>query len=151
MHNSKSRPTVLITGCSAGGMGSALAEVFHERGLHVFATARLRSKMSHLEKLPNMTLLELDVAVPFSIAAAVDVVRTKTNGKLDYLINNSGQGLVLPALDTEIDQARKMFDVNFWGVVNVVHAFAPLVIEAKGTIVNATSLAAVLHVPWGGR
>ena len=107
--------------------------------------------MSHLEKLPNMTLLELDVAVPFSIAAAVDVVRTKTNGKLDYLINNSGQGLVLPALDTEIDQARKMFDVNFWGVVNVVHAFAPLVIEAKGTIVNATSLAAVLHVPWGGR
>lgn len=147
----KSRPTVLITGCSAGGIGSALAEAFHGRGLHVFATARSRSKMSHLENLPNITLLELDVVSPSSVTAAVEAVSAKTDGKLDYLINNSGQGLVLPALDTDINQAKKIFDVNYWGTVNVTHAFVPLVIASKGTIANGASLAAVLHVPWGGR
>ncbi|KAL1960646.1 hypothetical protein VTO42DRAFT_7225 [Malbranchea cinnamomea] len=147
--NEKGLPTVLITGCSAGGMGSALAEAFHERGLHVFATARSLAKMSHLEKLPNVTLLELDVTSSSSIAAAVEKVTAQTGGKLDYLVNNSGKGLVLPALETDLDRARKLFDVNFWGMVQVTHAFMPLIIAAKGTIVNSASLAAVLHVPWG--
>ena len=52
--------TVLITGCSAGGIGSALAEVFQKRGIHNFATARDLSKMSHLQTLSHVTLLKLD-------------------------------------------------------------------------------------------
>lgn len=142
--------TVLITGCSEGGMGSALATEFLARGLHVFATARSTAKMSHLENLPNMTLLELDVTSPSSIAAAVETVSARTGGRLNYLVNNSGQGLVLPALETDLDQARKLFDVNFWGMVAVAQAFMPLVMAVKGTVVNSASLAAVLHVPWSG-
>jgi NAD(P)-dependent dehydrogenase (short-subunit alcohol dehydrogenase family) len=145
------RKTVLITGCSAGGAGSALAEAFHARGLHVFATARSLSKMSHLEKMPNMTLLNLDVEDTNTIAAAVETVKAHTGGTLDYLVNNSGMACVRPALDTDIARARKIYEVNYWGVVNVTHAFAPLVIAAKGTIVNVSSIASVLHVPWGGR
>ncbi|KAJ5091770.1 hypothetical protein NUU61_006640 [Penicillium alfredii] len=141
--------TVLITGCSAGGAGSALVEAFHERGLHVFATARSLSKMAHLEKLPNVTLLELDVVSPSSISAAIETVTAKTGGKLDYLVNNSGQACVRPALDTDLERARKLFDVNFWGTVNVIHAFAPLIIASKGMIVNICSIAAVLHTAWG--
>ena len=121
-------PTVLITGCSADGSGSALAEAFYERGLHVFATTRSLSKILHLEGFPNMTLLQLDVASPSSISAAVDAVTAKTGGKLNYLVNNSGQGLVLPAIHTDLDQAKKLFDVNFWGMVTVTHAFMPMVI-----------------------
>jgi NAD(P)-dependent dehydrogenase (short-subunit alcohol dehydrogenase family) len=148
--NKISIPTVLITGCSKGGIGSALAEAFHERGLHVFATARSVSKMSHLEKLPNATLLELDVTCTSSIATAVETVTALTGGQLNYLINNSGAGITLPILDTDLAKAKQLFDVNLWGTVAVTQAFAPLVIAAKGTIANNASLAAVLPAPWLG-
>ncbi|KAB8231301.1 SDR family oxidoreductase [Aspergillus alliaceus] len=140
--------SVLITGCSAGGIGSALAETFHERGLHVFATARSRSKMAQLEKLSNVTLLELDVTDSKSIEAAVEAVTAKTGGKLNHLINNSGQSIVMPALDTPIEDAKKLFDVNLWGMVAVTHAFSPLILKTKGTIVNLASLAAFFRSPW---
>ncbi|KKK23423.1 hypothetical protein P175DRAFT_0503003 [Aspergillus ochraceoroseus IBT 24754] len=144
----KSLKSVLITGCSAGGIGSALVEEFHDRGLHVFATARSPSKMAHLENFPHVTLLKLDVQSPIDIAAAVEAVTAKTGGKLDYLVNNSGQGLVMPAIDTDLEEAKKLFDVNFWGAVAVIQAFSPLVIAAKGSIVNVSSVASLLNVTW---
>lgn len=84
--------SVLITGCSAGGLGDALAQAFHAKGFCVFATARTQSKISHLESLGMNTLL-LDVNDPDSISAAVEKVKTATNGSLDILINNSAIGL----------------------------------------------------------
>ncbi|KIV81457.1 hypothetical protein, variant [Exophiala sideris] len=143
-----SSKTVLITGCSAGGIGHALAVEFQRRGLTVFATARSTSKMSTLEKLPNMTLLPLDVTSPTSIAAAVDRVKAQTGGKLDYLINNSGRNIMGPALDADIEDAKEMFDVNFWGILRMVQAFAPLLIEAQGTIVNIGSIVGYLYKPF---
>ncbi|KAJ0414655.1 hypothetical protein BJY00DRAFT_320821 [Aspergillus carlsbadensis] len=149
MPDPQPRKTVLISGCSAGGAGSALAETFHARGLHVFATARSVSKMEHLEKKDHMTLLQLDVEDSDSIAAAVEAVREHTGGRgLDYLVNNAGMSWVRPALDTDLAQARRIFEVNYWGVVNVTHAFAPLVIRARGVIVNVSSLAGVMLAPW---
>jgi NAD(P)-dependent dehydrogenase (short-subunit alcohol dehydrogenase family) len=47
---------------------------------------------------------------------------------------------VRPVLDTDIDQAKKIFGVNLWGMVAATQAFAPLVIAAKGSIVNNSSL-----------
>jgi short-subunit dehydrogenase len=142
--------TILITGCSAGGIGYALAAECQRRGLTVFATARTTSKMSALEKLPNMTLLPLDVTSPSSIAEAVEQVKRRTGGKLDYLLNNSGQNLIMPALDLDIDDAKGMFEVNFWGVLRMIQAFAPLLIQAEGTIVNIGSIVAYLHAPYTG-
>ena len=142
--------TILITGCSAGGIGYALAAECQRRGLTVFATARTTSKMSALEKLPNMTLLPLDVTSPSSIAEAVQQVKSRTGGKLDYLLNNSGQNIIIPALDLDIEDAKRMFEVNFWGVLRMIQAFAPLLIEAEGTIVNIGSIVAYLHAPYTG-
>ncbi|KAL4791044.1 hypothetical protein BDV19DRAFT_401618 [Aspergillus venezuelensis] len=144
-------PTVFITGCSEGGIGSALVEAFHERGFYVFATARSLSKMMHLKKLPNKTLLELDIEDQSSIGAALKAVVAQTGGtgRLDLLVNNAGLNLNRPALDSDLAYAKKMFDVNFWGMVNVTHTFMPLLIASKGTVVNNASLAGVLHVPWG--
>ncbi|KAL5000341.1 hypothetical protein BDV10DRAFT_192910 [Aspergillus recurvatus] len=144
-------PTVLITGCSEGGIGSALVEAFHDRGFHVFSTARSLSKLAHLEKLPKSTLLELDIESLSSIDAALNAVIAHSGGtgKLDYLVNNAELNLNRPALDTDLTYAKKMFDVNFWGMVSVTHAFMPLLVASKGTVVNNASLAGVLHVPWG--
>ncbi|KAH8689873.1 oxidoreductase [Talaromyces proteolyticus] len=153
--------TVLITGCSDGGIGSALAHAFHTAGLHVFATARNTAKMHSLSSLPNVTLIELDVTSEESISSAVAIVRSQTSrsitneegegkGRLDYLINNAGQGYVMPLLDSSISAMQKMFEINVWGLVRVTQAFAELVINAKGTIVNNSSTASCLALPFQG-
>lgn len=143
------RKSVLITGCSAGGIGSALAEAFHEKDYHVFATLRTPSKISQtLSDAGNVSVLQLDVLSSESIAAAVESVKTTTGGKLDVLVNNSGQNLFAPALDTPIDEGKKLFDLNFWAPYLMVQAFAPLLIAAKGCIVNNTSANAQLPMPF---
>ena len=85
------RKTVLITGCSKGGIGDALAREFHRKGHRVFASARNLSKVQHLDDLGIETLL-LDVTDEASIKEAVKKVTEYTNGSLDFLINNSGGG-----------------------------------------------------------
>ena len=142
--------TVLITGCSAGGIGFALAEEFHKRGLHVFATARDAAKMSHLQKLPNVTLLTLDPTSGPSVKAAVESVKTQTGGTLDYLVNNAGQTIIMPTLDFDIETAKGMFDINIWGMMRVTQEFAPLVIAAGGTLVNVCSISTSVNTPWMG-
>lgn len=142
--------TVLITGCSAGGIGSSLAQTFHSHGLHVFATSRSLSTLSHLSSIPGITVLELDVVSDSSIATALQTVTAQTGGKLDYLVNNSGRAFVMPTLDSNIEEAKKMFDVNFWGAVAVTQAFAPLVVAARGSVVNMCSILGYLHTPWTG-
>jgi short-subunit dehydrogenase len=141
---------VLITGCSDNGIGSALAKSFHAKGLHIIATARNITKMQNLQSLPNITFLELDVTSPESITAAYTIVEKQTNGKLDYLVNNSGAGFVMPLLDSDIDMGKNMFEVNVWGVIRVTQVFAPLVVNAKGMIVNNVSTAACLGLPYQG-
>lgn len=83
--------SVLITGCTDEGIGSAMAITFAQRGLLVFAAARKLSKMTKLANLPNVRLLELDVTDTAQIRSAVELVRKETGGKLDYLVNNAGK------------------------------------------------------------
>ncbi|KAL5342043.1 hypothetical protein BJX70DRAFT_386456 [Aspergillus crustosus] len=149
--SNKPAGTVLITGCSEGGIGSTLAQAFHDRGFHVFATARSLSKMAHLKQLQHITLLEFDVESQASIDSALKAVIAHTGGtgKLDYVVNNGGLNLNAPALDSDLEYTKKLFNVNFWGMVQVTHTFMPLFIESKGTLVNNASLAGVFNVPWG--
>ena len=83
--------SVLITGCSEGGIGDYLARDFHKRGHRVFATARDLKKVEHLSVL-GLEVLALDVTCPESPTAAVEDVRAITGGTLDFLVNNSGSG-----------------------------------------------------------
>lgn len=83
--------SVLITGCSKGGIGDALAQEFHSKGVRVFATARNLEKIDHLKKL-GLDVLQLDVTSAESIRKAVIVVEKEMGGKLDFLVNNAGMG-----------------------------------------------------------
>ncbi|KAB8237504.1 SDR family oxidoreductase [Aspergillus alliaceus] len=144
------KPTVLITGCSDDGIGSGLALTFHERGYHVFATARNIEKLTRLKDMPDVTLLTLDVLDQAHIDAAVQAVQKHTGGTLNYLVNNAGRNHFMPVLDEELDFTRKLFDTNVWAPVAITQAFAPLLIRAKGTTVFITSIAGHLNVPYMG-
>lgn len=143
------KKTILITGCSAGGIGDSLAREFHSKGLRVFATARSPSKMAHLAELGIETLI-LDVTSTKSIADATASVAAETGGTLDYLLNNSGGGYAMPITDVNVEAAKQMFDVNFWALITVTQAFMPLLIKAHGTVINNTSIVAHLPLPFSG-
>ena len=83
--------SVLITGCSRGGAGEALARQFHNNGFRVFATAMSLSKIQHLEA-EGIEIVELDVLNNQSIEKTAGAISSLTGGTLDILINNAGAG-----------------------------------------------------------
>ncbi|KAJ5112740.1 hypothetical protein N7532_000785 [Penicillium argentinense] len=141
--------TVLITGCSEGGIGDALAKTFHKKGFRVFASARNTAKVQHLRDM-GLDIVRLDVTEEESIKQAVLTVKAATGGYLDFLVNNSGAGYSMPLLDSDVSVAKKMFDVNVFAVVTVTQAFAPLLIASKGTIINIGSVLGKMPLPWQG-
>lgn len=77
-------------------------------------------------------------------------VSALTGGKLDCLYNNSGVDLIAPIADTNLDEARHLFEVNVWGVLGTTQAFLPLLMAAKGTVANAASVRTQLMQPYDG-
>ncbi|KAF7590224.1 hypothetical protein BBP40_003155 [Aspergillus hancockii] len=144
------KKAVLITGCSTGGIGWAMAKTFHQRGFYVFATARNPSKMADLAELDDIEILELDVTVPKTIAQCKEIVAKRTGGSLDVLVNNAGVEFNSPLLDTDVAEAKRLYDVNVWGPLAMVQAFAPLLIEAKGVVSNQSSIDGALNMVWAG-
>ena len=146
-----SERSVLITGTSSGSVGSALAKSFAAHGFTVFAGLRSVSKVDpSLSALANVHVVTLDVASEESIAAALEFVTSKTKGSLDCLVNNAGVTYTSPLVDTDIETARKVFDVNFWGVLSMTKAFVPLLTKSQGTVVNVSSVGAIVHTPYLG-
>ncbi|KAJ5889621.1 hypothetical protein N7504_010431 [Penicillium tannophilum] len=132
--------SVLITGCSDDGIGYGLALTFQKQGHQVFATARNLDKMTELNGLPNVTLLQLDVSEPSQIEVAVAAVQAKTGGTLDVLVNNAGRNHFMPYLDEDVEQVKALYDINVWGPLRVTKAFVPLLIKAQGSIAFTTSI-----------
>src|SRR4051812_1120021 len=115
--------TVLITGCSEGGIGHSLALEFARQNYHVFATARNVSKMSSMSGNLNVTLLELDVTSPKSIQTAVEAVSNATNGSLNILYHNAGVRSITMAIHSDWDLAEWTFRTNLCAVVELTRAF----------------------------
>ena len=145
------RKSVLITGCSDGGLGSALAlEFANSHNYHVLATARNPAKLSQLRDNPNITPLTLDVLSEASIQSCLAAVSSQP-GSLDVLINNAGNGFMAPLSDAkDLTACRQTFDLNVWAVLAVTQAFLPLLIKSKGVVVMNSSVASVVPVPGMG-
>ncbi|KAA1475166.1 NAD(P)-binding protein [Dentipellis sp. KUC8613] len=141
--------TVLITGCSVGGIGHALALEFKAKGFRVFATARNPKSMGDLSEKGIETLV-LDVTKEESIREARDKVAELTGGKLNVLVNNAGATYPVPSTDIEVAEAKKLFDVNLFGVMAMVKEFVHLLIASQdGRILNISSVAGTINLPFG--
>ncbi|RSL42654.1 hypothetical protein CEP53_012079 [Fusarium sp. AF-6] len=93
---------IFITGCSPGGIGSALARSFHTRGHHVIASGRTASEIDPSLSLLGITTLILDVTSFESINSAAQRVNSETGGRLDILVDNAGVIQVLPFADEPV-------------------------------------------------
>lgn len=143
------KKTVLITGCTPGGIGHSLAIEFHSRGYRVFATARSPSKISSLAAL-GIETLALELHDPQTIISLQSQILSLTSGRgLDILVNNAGKNNIMPALDLDMNEVQKTFDVNVFGVMRMCQVFGPMVVQAKGIIVMIGSLAAITPYVFG--
>ncbi|KAM0243963.1 hypothetical protein ACHAP5_006726 [Fusarium lateritium] len=144
--------SVLITGCSQGGAGNALALEFASKGFRVFATARSLKKFENLTE-KGIETLPLDVTSPESIANLKTEIETRTGGSLDILFNNAGVLYEAPAIEADSARVRSMFDTNVFGLMEVVTAFTPLLLASvtsdyTPTIINVASVLALLPSPF---
>jgi 1-acylglycerone phosphate reductase len=149
MANTKKR-TVLITGCSDGSLGAAFALAFAKHNFHVFATLRNTVKAASLASHPDIDVLPLEVTSSSSISSCAAIIEKKTGGKLDVLVNNAGVMFIMPLLDTDIEESKKLFDVNVWGLLAVTQAFAPMLVRSKGVVMNISSIAGAVRLSWQG-
>ena len=143
--------SVLITGTSNGSVGSALAASFAAQGFLVFATLRDVSRVDPiLSALSNVHTVALDVTSEDSITKASALVTGKTCGSLNCLVNNAGFTYTSPLADVNMETARKVFDVNFWGVLSITKAFLLQLRKARGKVVNMSSVGAIVPTPYLG-
>lgn len=140
--------TILVTGCSAGGIGAAICLALARRGHNIIATARTPSKIpEEISTLSNVLILDLDVTSDESVVAAVKAV-SENGRQLDVLVNNAGVGYSTPVLDMDIERARGIYETNVWGCVRMIQAFKDLLISSRGRIVNVSTCGAVINTPW---
>ncbi|KAI0473860.1 hypothetical protein GGR56DRAFT_649349 [Xylariaceae sp. FL0804] len=108
--------SVLITGCSDVGAGSAMAGVFPERGCRVFATFHSLQTMSPLGILSNLKILQLDVTKSSDYETAAKTVSEDTCGSLDDLVNCAAHNDFMPLLDEDVEAGKALYEINVWGV-----------------------------------
>lgn len=136
----------LITGASEG-IGAACAGVFLRRGARLSLTARCEERLwaaggtEALVTAGDITLEETRRSV---------VERTMERfGKIDILINNAGMGLYSPAWETLPEDARRLFELNFFAPLEMIRLVAPLMRRRRqGVIVNVSSVAGKVTLPW---
>ena len=136
-----SKPVWFITGCSTG-FGRELARHTLELGYPTIITARNPAQVEDLARgnEDKALVLNLDVTNADDIAAAVKAAEARF-GRIDVLVNNAGIGYFGSLEESDIDEVRKMFEINVWGLVNMTRAVLPVMRKQRsGTVVNISSI-----------
>ena len=131
----------LITGGSSG-LGLSIAKAFAERGAKVVITARRPDVLQQVAaKLgPNVTAIAADVTLQDDVDRLREAV-IASHGHLDLLCNCAGRSTRSAVLDATVEDFQQFLDVNFLAAVRMTRAFAPILIERQGHVVNISSLA----------
>jgi NAD(P)-dependent dehydrogenase (short-subunit alcohol dehydrogenase family) len=134
----------LVTGASSG-IGQATAQLLTQAGYKVYGTSR-----SGTPDNAQFQMLALDVNSEDSVSACVSEV-IKRAGRIDLLVNNAGFGVAPAAAEeSSIEQAKAIFDTNFFGAVRMIRAVLPHMRERRsGRILNIGSVLGFLPMPYG--
>lgn len=133
--------TVVVTGASSG-IGLAVAELFLSKGYTVYNFSR------HQNESSEANYICCDVTDEKAVEDAFKAVFDK-EGSIDILVNNAGFGISGATELTSLESAKKQFDVNFFGTVTCSNQVAGYMrMQGGGTIINISSLAAQLSIPF---
>ena len=135
----------LVTGASSG-IGEATAERLAKAGYKVYGTSRRGAEAGKR----SFEMLPLDVTSDESVEAAVGEV-LRIDGRIDLLVNNAGFGVApAGAEESSIDQARSIFETNFFGLIRMTRAVVPhMRRQGSGRIINIGSVLGFLPMPYG--
>src|SRR5713226_8699785 len=135
----------LITGASSG-IGEATAERLAKAGYKVYGTSRRGAQAGK----QSFEMLPLDVTSDESVETAVGEVMRR-DGRIDLLVNNAGFGVApAGAEESSIDQARSIFETNFFGLIRMTRAVVPhMRRQGNGRIINIGSVLGFLPMPYG--
>ena len=134
------RPVAIVTG-GTSGIGRATARALRAAGCQVYTVSRREAdeETGHLQA---------DVTDEEAVRRAVERVAELAGG-VDILVNCAGFGISGAMEFTELSEAKRQFDVNFFGMVNTSKAVIPIMREAgHGRIVNISSVAAPVPIPF---
>jgi NAD(P)-dependent dehydrogenase (short-subunit alcohol dehydrogenase family) len=138
------RQVALVTGASTG-IGRAAATALAAAGFDVIGTSRSAAGTSPIQ---GVTFLDLDVTSDASVAAAVEEVIARFR-RIDLLVNNAGVGASGAAEESSLDQDRRVFDTNVFGVMRMTKAVLPHMRSRKaGRIINMSSVVGFIPQPF---
>lgn len=154
------KKTIVITGCSSG-FGRVTALELAKRGWHVFATVRkeadatdLVAEASRLGYQENLTPLLCDITQEEQVTELAQQVKAQLTSMqanaLDALFNNAGTATGGPIELAALDDIRALFELNLIAHVNVIQHFLPLLKEARGSIINVSSVSGRIATPITG-
>lgn len=137
-----------ITGCSTG-FGRELAKEVLAAGYRAAVASRNTDDVKDIvDAYPdNAVAVKLDVTEANEITAAVEQVQSKF-GQIDVLVNNAGIGYFGAIEESEEDEVRRMFEINFFGLANVTKAVLPILRKQRsGHILNVASIGGLVGFP----
>lgn len=133
--------TIILTGGSSG-IGKAAAELFSRKNYEVYEFSR------HGESCDGISHVDCDVTNPDMCRKAVEQVLARS-GKIDLLVCNAGMGISGAIEFTKLEDAKRQFEVNFFGALNITQAVLPYMRERRqGRIIFTSSVAAVYAIPF---
>jgi len=141
------KKVALVTGVSSG-IGRATAALLSRRGFRVFGTMRKPSEING--PLEGVELVRLDVRDEESVRSCLRTVLDQA-GRIDALVNNAGYTLIGSLEETSIEEAKDVFETNFFGVLRMSQALLPIMREqGYGRIANISSVLGFLPAPYQG-
>jgi short-subunit dehydrogenase len=143
--------SVLITGASSG-IGEELALQLAQTGAKLILTARRKDRLEALaQKIadagkPRPVVAECDVTRDGDLERAV-ADATRAFGKLDVAFANAGFGVVAPLKKLTLDDYRRQFETNVFGVLRTIYAALPELEKSKGNLAIIGSVAGWIATP----
>ena len=140
--------TALVTGASSG-IGEETARTLHKLGYTVYAAARRTDRLKQLTNV-GIHALTMDVTDDESMTSGIEKIIAETGG-IDVLVNNAGYGSFGAIEDVSIDEARRQFEVNVFGLARLTQLVLPhMRAQRSGTIINISSIGGRFTTLLGG-
>ena len=148
---SKNQKVAVVTGSSTG-IGYETSLALANNGYFTYATVRDIQKSKEIERIAHvknipLKIIEMNVDNDNSVKDTIEKI-TSEYGRIDILVNNAGYGLFGALEDLEMNEIKKQFETNVFGIMRVIKNVLPAMrLQRTGIIVNISSISGLAGIP----